>query len=174
MSKNKSMIKMNGGYILGLRTIFPDMSLRLELVTHFVTFLHKYGLLLCKSILTLIRNITVGYQNYGYLDYAYKTRLTPRPPSRHVPRGQGSANHTSPEAPLRGHHSFASPEPTLGQGMFSGESLSLLRSSLPRTAVSASPEPVSGKKDNPEVGLSRSPQGTGAFNVHTYRMLSCR
>jgi hypothetical protein len=78
---------MNGGYILGLRTIFPDMSLRLELVTHFVTFLHKYGLLLCKSILTLIRNITVGYQNYGYLDYAYKTRLTPRPLSAFRLRG---------------------------------------------------------------------------------------
>jgi hypothetical protein len=52
------MIKMHGGYILGLMTIFLDMSLLVALVTHFVTFLHKYGILLCNIILTLFRNIT--------------------------------------------------------------------------------------------------------------------
>jgi hypothetical protein len=58
MSKNITMIKIHGGYILGLMIIFLDMSLLVTLVTHFITFLHKYGILLRKSILTLFRNIT--------------------------------------------------------------------------------------------------------------------
>jgi hypothetical protein len=43
-----------------------------------------------------------------------------------------------------------------------------MRSPLTRAAFSASSEPVSGKEDNLEVGLSRSTLGTGAFNVHIY------
>jgi hypothetical protein len=50
MSKNITMIKMHGGYILGLRTIFLDVSFLVTLVTHFVTLFHKYGIFLCKSI----------------------------------------------------------------------------------------------------------------------------
>jgi hypothetical protein len=97
----------------------------------------------------IIVTIFVGYHNKGYLDYAPKTRLIPRPPSRHIPRCQRIINRTLPEAPFRGHRSFASPDPVLGQGMFSGESSSRPRSPLPWTDVSASPEPVLGKEDNP-------------------------
>jgi hypothetical protein len=50
--------------------------------------------------------------------------------------------------------------------VFSGESSSRPRSPLPRMAVSAMPEPVSGKEDNPKAKLSRSPQGTGAINAY--------
>jgi hypothetical protein len=57
MSKNIAIIKTSGGYILVFRTILLDMSLA-SLVTHHVTFLHKCGLLLCKSILTILRDIS--------------------------------------------------------------------------------------------------------------------
>jgi hypothetical protein len=49
-----------------------------------------------------------------------------------------------------------------------GESLSRPRSPLPRTVVSTSPDLISGKEDNPKVGLSQSLQGTRVFNVHNY------
>jgi hypothetical protein len=39
------------------------MSLLVALVTHFVTFFHKHGLLLHKSILSFLRNIPVGGKN---------------------------------------------------------------------------------------------------------------
>jgi hypothetical protein len=52
MSKNITMVKVSGGYILVLRTI-----LLVALVTHLVTFFHKGGLLLCKSILALLWDI---------------------------------------------------------------------------------------------------------------------
>ena len=51
------MLKTSGGYIFELRTIFLNMSLLVTLVTHFVTFFHKHGLLLHKGILSFLRNI---------------------------------------------------------------------------------------------------------------------
>jgi hypothetical protein len=52
------MLKTSGGYILKLRTIFLNMSLLVTLVTHFVTFFHKQCLLLYKSILSFLGNIS--------------------------------------------------------------------------------------------------------------------
>jgi hypothetical protein len=71
-------------------------------------------------------------------------------------------------------HNSASPEPTLGQGTYSGKSSSRPRSPLHGTTVSASLEPVSGKEDNPKPGLSQRPQGTSAFNARTYPTRHCR
>jgi hypothetical protein len=53
------MLKTGRGYILKLRTILLDMSLRVSLVPHFVTFFQKHGLLLHKSILAFLGNISV-------------------------------------------------------------------------------------------------------------------
>jgi hypothetical protein len=93
---------------------------------------------------------------------------------RPIPQGHETINRASPEASLDGHHNFASPEPALGQGTYSGESSSRSRSPLPRTDVSASPEPISVKEDNPEAGLSQRQQETWAFNAHTYPRHCCR
>jgi hypothetical protein len=52
-------------------------------------------------------------------------------------------------------HNSATPEPALGQGMYSGKYSSQLWYPVYGTTVSTSPEPVSGKEDNPEPSLSR-------------------
>jgi hypothetical protein len=54
--------------------------------------------------------------------------------------------------------------------MYLGKSSSRPRSPLQGTIVFASREPISCKQDNPKPGLSQRPQGTWAFNVHTYPM----
>jgi hypothetical protein len=41
-----------------------------------------------KTLVWRTQGATVRYRNYGYLDYAPRTRLTPRPPSDHSPRSQ--------------------------------------------------------------------------------------
>jgi hypothetical protein len=58
MRKNITMLKTSGGYILDLRTILLDISLLVTLVTHFVIFFHKQCLLLYKSILSFLGNIS--------------------------------------------------------------------------------------------------------------------
>jgi hypothetical protein len=60
------------------------------------------------------------------------------------------------------HHSAVtqnstSSEPTLGRGTNLVKTSSRLRSPFHRTTVFATPEPVSGEKDNLEPGLSRRP-----------------
>jgi hypothetical protein len=76
--------------------------------------------------------------------------------------------------PPQGHQNSTSPELALGQGMLSGVSSSRSRSPPPKTEVSASPEPASGKLDKPRARLSRSLPGTAAFNAHTYPTQDCR
>jgi hypothetical protein len=84
----------------------------------------------------------------------------PKATVKHIPRGQEIVNHDSPEAPLGSlsklHLARACPRTR----DVLGKSSSHPRSPLHRGVVSASPKPISGEEDNPELGFNQRPQGT--------------